>query len=142
MLKSPDDLLKHGAEYPLSAINDATPEGRQVLAAARQILANLYKEEAAVVTLEDATDTAKIFAQTQFNGDGIIPADSAEDAAPGALYCVLLLILLLALGWAAGKFDNILSSVSPRTTSSWVIHHQAQPESAAREAKPPVEEKE
>jgi hypothetical protein len=83
-LKSPDDLLKPAAELPLSAINDATPEARQVLVAARQILANLGKEEATVVTLEDTTDTAKIFAQTQFNGDGIIPADSAEDAATKA----------------------------------------------------------
>jgi hypothetical protein len=65
----------------------------------------------------------------------------AEKKRPWGLYCILLLILLLALGWAAGKFDNILSSVSPRITSSWVIHHQAPPDSAAREAKPSVEEK-
>ncbi len=84
-LKNPDDLLKPAAELPLSAINDATPEGRQVLASARQILANLGKEDATVITLEDTTDTAKIFAQTQFNGDGIIPADSAEDDATKAV---------------------------------------------------------
>ena len=30
--------------------------------------------------MEDTSDTAKIFAQTKFNGDGIIPPDGAEDA--------------------------------------------------------------
>jgi hypothetical protein len=79
-LKNPDDLLKGSASLPLSAIQDAHPEGQQVLASARQILANLGRKEATAITLEDTADTAKIFAQTQFNGDGIVPADSAEDA--------------------------------------------------------------
>ena len=43
-LKNPDDLLKSASELPLSAINDAIPEGRQLLASARQILANLGQE--------------------------------------------------------------------------------------------------
>jgi hypothetical protein len=84
-LRSPDDLLKGTADLPLSAINEATPEGRQVLAAARQILANLGKPEAMVVTLEDTTDTVKILAQTRFNGDGVIPPDAAEDPATAAV---------------------------------------------------------
>lgn len=83
-LKNPDDLLKSAPELPLSAINDATLEGQQLLASARQILANLGKKDATVITLEDTADTAKIFAETQFNGDGIVPADSAEDEATQA----------------------------------------------------------
>jgi len=80
-LKNPDDLLKCSASLPLSAVNDATPEGKQLLASARQILANLGKPNAAVITPEDTADTAKIFGQTNFNGDGVIPADAAEDGA-------------------------------------------------------------
>lgn len=80
-LKNPHDLVKPSAELPLSAISDATPEGKQLLASARQILANLGKADAAVITLEDTADTAKIFAQTQFNGDGIVPVESAGDDA-------------------------------------------------------------
>ena len=38
-LKNPDDLLKSSPFLPLSAINDATPEGKQLLASAKQILA-------------------------------------------------------------------------------------------------------
>ncbi len=83
-LKNPDDLLKGASELPLSAINDAAPEGKQLLASARQILANLGKKDAKVITLEETGDTAKIFSQTQFNGDGVLPAESAEDEATKA----------------------------------------------------------
>jgi hypothetical protein len=92
-LQSPGELLKGTADLPLSAINGATPEGRQVLAAARQILANLGKPEATVVTLEDTTDTARILAQTRFNGDGIIPPDAAEDPATAAVIADIIACL-------------------------------------------------
>jgi len=79
LLKNPDDLTKSIAALPLSAINDATPEGKQILASARQILKDLGKADTATITVEDTADTAKIFAQTKFNGDGVIPEDSAAD---------------------------------------------------------------
>ncbi|HWQ93597.1 MAG TPA: hypothetical protein VN673_18185, partial [Clostridia bacterium] len=84
-LKDPSDLTRPSAELPLSAFNDATPEGKQLLASARQILTNLGKKDAAIISLEDTNDTAKIFAQTHFNGDGVVPADSAEDEATKAV---------------------------------------------------------
>jgi hypothetical protein len=80
-LKNPQDLFKSSPELPLEAINDAQPEGKQLLASARHILNSLGKREAGAITLEDTVDTAKIFVQTQFNGDGIVPAESAEDEA-------------------------------------------------------------
>ena len=81
LLKNPDDLLKSSPTLPISAINDSTPEGKQILASAKQILINLGKKDAVAIGLEEVGDTAKIFAATQFNGDGIIPADAAEDEA-------------------------------------------------------------
>jgi hypothetical protein len=80
-LRDPNDLVKSSPELPLSAINDAIPEGKQLLASAKHILASLGKKDAPAITLEDTADTAKIFTQTKFNGDGIVPADSAEDEA-------------------------------------------------------------
>jgi hypothetical protein len=80
-LKHPDDLLKGSPQLNLSAINDATPEGKQVLASAKRILESLGKKEATSITLEDTSDTTKIFAQTNLNGDGIVPPDSAADEA-------------------------------------------------------------
>jgi hypothetical protein len=78
-LRNPDDLLKGSSTLPLTSINDATAEGKQLLASAKQILVNLGKKDAASISLEDTSDTVKIFAQTQFNGDGIVPVDAAED---------------------------------------------------------------
>ena len=81
MLKNPDTLTRDSAGLPLDAINDATPEGKQLHSSARQILINLGKPEATEITPEDTADTVKIFAQTQFNGDGILPPDSTADPA-------------------------------------------------------------
>jgi hypothetical protein len=85
MLRNPDELLRPHAALEVSSINDATPEGKQLLASAKQLLANLGKEDATAITLEDTTDTVRIFAATQFNGDGIVPADSASDDATKAV---------------------------------------------------------
>lgn len=79
MLKNPDDLVRGGDSLPLAAINDATPEGKQLLASARQICANLGKPDATAVTLADACDAGRIFANTVFNGDGVIIPESASD---------------------------------------------------------------
>jgi hypothetical protein len=79
MLKNPDDLVKRGDKLALSAINDATPEGKQLLASARQILANLGQKEATAISLADASDANKIFVNTVLNGDGIIIPESATD---------------------------------------------------------------
>jgi hypothetical protein len=78
-LKNPDDLLKSSAALPLSAINDATPEGKQLLASAKQILSTLKKPEAAAVTVEDASQVTEKFVETVLNGDGIIIPETAKD---------------------------------------------------------------
>jgi hypothetical protein len=85
LLQNPDDLVKGGDSLPLSAINDATPEGRQLLSSAKQILANLGKKDAAI-TLEDASDANRIYANTAFNGDGVIIAESVSDDATRAVF--------------------------------------------------------
>ena len=84
-LKDPGVLLVGAAELPLSAINDATPEGKILVASAKQILANLGKKDAAAIPVEDAADTAKIFAASALNGDGVIPPEATADAATQTL---------------------------------------------------------
>src|SRR5579863_6752480 len=49
MLKNPDDLLKGSPTLPLAAINDANPEGKQILSSAKQILTNLGKDDAKAI---------------------------------------------------------------------------------------------
>jgi hypothetical protein len=80
-LKQPDDLLRGAATLPLAAINDSTTEGKQILAAAGHVLASLGKADATEISAEDTADTAKVFAQTKFNGDGVLPPEAADDEA-------------------------------------------------------------
>jgi len=80
-LKNPDELLKSSPALPLSAISEATPEGKQLLASAKQILATLKKADAAAVTVEDASQVTEKFVETVLNGDGIIIPETAQDDA-------------------------------------------------------------
>ncbi|MBI2814054.1 MAG: hypothetical protein HYX71_07200 [Opitutae bacterium] len=84
-LKDAGALLSGTDGLPLAAINDATPEGKIVLSSAKQILANLGKKDAAVITVSDSGNTAQIFAASPLNGDGVIPPEATEDAAVQAL---------------------------------------------------------
>jgi len=81
LIKNSDDLILSSASLPLSAINDASPEGRDILVCAKEILANLGRKSAEVIRPEDTADSSKIFVNTKFNGDGIIPSIAAEDEA-------------------------------------------------------------
>ncbi len=80
-LKSSDSLARGDAPLALDNIAAEKPEGQSILAAAKQILAALGKADAAALSVSDVADTAKVFAQTRFNGDSIIPATTAGDPA-------------------------------------------------------------
>ena len=84
-LKDVGDLLKGEASLPLSAINDASPEGKIILASAKQILTNVGKKGATAIATTDAANTEKIFSASALNGDGVIPPEATEDAATQAL---------------------------------------------------------
>ncbi len=84
VLKSTDTLLAGGDAVPLAAIQDQTSAGKAILAGARHILASLGKADAEQISLADITATEKIFDAKNFNGDGIVPADSAPDEAAKA----------------------------------------------------------
>ncbi|MDD5761074.1 MAG: hypothetical protein PHP88_01000 [bacterium] len=81
VLKDPDHLVRREDRLPLSAIDDRTEEGKAVLGGAKLVLSVLGEPGATEITLDDASDTARIFSQARFNGDGIVPAKSAEDPA-------------------------------------------------------------
>ena len=81
MLKDPAALIEGKPSLALSAINVATEEGALLLASAKQILEDLGKRKAKSISVADTEDTAKIFGKTRFNGDGVLPAESADDEA-------------------------------------------------------------
>jgi hypothetical protein len=81
VLKDADLLITGGSGVPLSAINEATIEGRRVLASARTILANLGKSDKERISVDDTCDSERIFAQTRYNGDGVVTVASTADEA-------------------------------------------------------------
>lgn len=84
-LRNPDDLFAGADVLPLAAIQDASPAGKTVLSAARQILANLGKGDATAIGIAEIVEPARIFAESAFNGDGVITELSLEDEAARAL---------------------------------------------------------
>lgn len=79
-LRTLDTLMKGDDALPLAAIDETKPAGKAALASAKRILANLGKDSATAVSFADIADPVKIFAGTKFNGDGVIPPESADDA--------------------------------------------------------------
>jgi hypothetical protein len=84
-LKNADDLLRADPALPLSAIDDGHDEGKALVASARRILANIGRADAAMIAVEDVSDPVRIFANTVFNGDGVIPQVAGQDDATRAL---------------------------------------------------------
>ena len=77
-LKELGDLIPGAEALPLSSIDEAKPEGKALLGAARQILESLGKSGAAEVTPADVADITRVFEKTRFNGDGVVTPESAE----------------------------------------------------------------
>ena len=77
-LKNPDLILEGKDCIDIEQFAD-TESGRKLYGSAKRILENLSKEGSAV-SLADTSDSAAIFAQTRFNGDGVITEASSDDA--------------------------------------------------------------
>ncbi len=76
VLKDPEVLMDGRSELKLSDFNAETEEGAKLQKSASQILSNLKLEKDSIC-LDDTADNAKIFADTLFNGDGVITEASA-----------------------------------------------------------------
>ena len=77
-LTNPDLILKGEDYIDIKEFNTSTEVGYKLYNSAKQILENLGKQEK-VVSFAETSDISKIFAQTRFNGDGVITENTAED---------------------------------------------------------------
>lgn len=78
-IKNPD-LLTHRDDFiPLEAFNQDSEEGRELYDSSRHIIDinGLNKD---TISVSDVSDGIAVFAKTRFNGDGIITANSTDDA--------------------------------------------------------------
>ena len=77
-IKNPDLLLKGEDSINLNDLNQEDATGKKLYRSAKEILANLGKE-GDTISIADTADTAAIFAQTRYNGDGIITEFTTDD---------------------------------------------------------------
>ena len=85
VIKDKDLILGGYDELPLAQINVDVPEGKRLYESAKQILGNLgLKKE--TISIADTSDSVAIFANTAFNGDGIItPASTSDEELSGII---------------------------------------------------------
>ena len=78
LLKNNDLILEGVDSIELGAINTEIEAGKKLYNSAKQIVTNLGKANE-TISLADTADCAAIFAQTRYNGDGVITETSAEN---------------------------------------------------------------
>ena len=79
VLKDKELLIKAPDTLKLSDINTDVEAGAKLYKSAQQILSNL-KLEKDEISVADTSDSVAIFAETAFNGDGVITDASTQDA--------------------------------------------------------------
>ncbi len=78
-VKDADELLERRQSLPLDSINQDNPQGKTLYASAKQLLRYLGKGEQTELKIAETSDTNAIFANSAFNGDGIITEASTKD---------------------------------------------------------------
>lgn len=78
-IKDNELLLKGESAIGLEQFNTENEIGEKLYKSAKQILENLGKGESGEISIADTTDGVAIFANTRFNGDGVITEATAED---------------------------------------------------------------
>ena len=82
-IKNHDLILAGNDSISIDEFDADSDLGKNLHGSAKQILENLGKGEN-VISIADAADMSKIFAQTRFNGDGVITVGSSDEAADKA----------------------------------------------------------
>ena len=88
-VKNPDVILDGPDSFDLDSFNQDDENGMKLYNSAKQILANLGKE-GNMISIADVADRTAIFAQTRFNGDGVITEASADDAEEKAVIAAIV----------------------------------------------------
>jgi len=100
LVKNPDHLCRGASVLRVSAINDSADEGRRLAALARQVLG---KTDADEITVAEADGVIQALSLRPFNGDGIVPPDSAVDEEVKSLMVEILACIGGGIPDAGGK---------------------------------------
>ncbi|MGN0846797.1 MAG: hypothetical protein ACI4RA_05370 [Kiritimatiellia bacterium] len=88
--KNLDFLLARKPEIKLADVDDATEEGRALLASFTRILAREDRASATSITLDDVMGATRLFNAQPLNGDGVVTAKSTSDAAVAAVVAQII----------------------------------------------------
>ncbi len=80
-VRDADTLVEGRGELRLDDIDADTDEGKLLKRTAKALLKSLGKADAKSISVDDATSARSAFEKERFNGDGVVPAASAEDEA-------------------------------------------------------------
>jgi hypothetical protein len=84
VLKDPESLVAGKDTVPLSLLAE-TDEGRRLASSAKAVLSSLGATDQTVISVAQVDEAVKAFDSRPFNGDGVVPPDSAVDPALKAL---------------------------------------------------------
>lgn len=84
VIKDADLLLKQEDYIELSQLNTENEAGKKIYDSAKQILSNLGLDKE-TISLAESSDSVAIFANTKFNGDGVVTPSSTDDEAIKAI---------------------------------------------------------
>jgi len=76
LLRSPDELVTGADKLPLAAITTDTPEGKALASLATDVPG---RADPAAITVAEAAAAVQSLAVRPFNGDGVVPEESAPD---------------------------------------------------------------
>lgn len=88
-LASPD-VLARGGPLPLAALDIDSEAGARLLTSARHVLDSLGKGGSDSISVEDVSDSDRIFSGMAFNGDGVITAAAACDEALEPVFAAIV----------------------------------------------------
>src|SRR5689334_18208218 len=80
MLKDPEVLVAGAPALGLASIDTDDDEGKRLHDTAKALLKSLGKPDAKEISVDEMKKALDAFANEPFNGDSVVPADSAKDA--------------------------------------------------------------
>ena len=117
VLKNVDLLVREEDSFDIQEFNQENETGLKLYNAAKQILANLGKE-GTVISVADTANPTAIFADTTFNGDGIITEAVAENEDDKAAVAAAVKVTggvadrSGALGVSAGQIEEFYAALA------------------------------
>src|ERR1043165_8161615 len=81
MLKDPEVLVPGEEALSLASIDTESEEGQLLLDTTKVLLKSLGEKDAVEMSVDEMKKALDAFAKEPFNGDGVVPPDSATDEA-------------------------------------------------------------